>query len=99
MVAHVSLHNMHQDHDEPIHAFEAHLRGQAATCGFTIKCPNCNHDVNYTEPMICDCITKGLQDSDIQLDLLGDTDQFKTLESTLKFVEAKETGKRSAAQL
>ena len=80
----------------PIHAFGACLRGQAATCGFTIKCPNCNHNVDYTEPMIRDSITKGLQDSHIKLDLLGDTDQTKTLESTLKFVEAKETGKWSA---
>ena len=46
--------------------------------------------------MIHDCITK---DSDIQLDLQGDTDQSKTLESSLKFVRAKETGKHSAAQL
>ena len=89
IVAHVNLHNMHQDHDEPIRAFGAPLRGQAATCGFTIKYPRCNHDVDYTEPMIRDCFDKGLQDSDIQLDVLGDIDQSKTLESTLKFVEPK----------
>ena len=55
--------------------------------------------IDYTELMICDCINKGLHDSNVQLDLLGDTDHSKTLESTLKFVEAKESGKRSVAQL
>ena len=72
MTAHVNLHNMYQDDDEPICAFGARLRGHTATCGFTM-CLNCNHNVNYTEPTIHDCITKGLQDSDIQLDLLSDT--------------------------
>ncbi|RLC10819.1 MAG: hypothetical protein DRI57_19860 [Deltaproteobacteria bacterium] len=99
MVARVTLHNMHQDHDEPIRSFGARLRGQAAVCKFLIKCTNCDHDVNYTEPVICDCVTKGLVDSDIQLDLLGDNNQTMTLEETLKFVEAKESGKRSASRL
>ena len=60
MVACVNLYNMHQEHDELIRAFGACLQGQTATCGFTIKCPNCNHNDDYTEPMICECITKGL---------------------------------------
>ena len=75
MVACVNLHNVHQDDDDPIHAFGAPHWGQSATSGITIMCPHCNHNVDYTEPMICDCITKVLQDSDIQLNLLGDTDK------------------------
>ena len=62
-------------------------------------CPSCGHKVDYTEAVIHDCITKGPWDSDIQLDLLEDTDQSRTLESALTLVEAKETGRRSTAQL
>ena len=75
------------------------LHRQANTCKFTIECPHCKRDINYIEPVISDCIIKGLADSDIQLDLLGDSNQTKTLEETLKFVEAKESGKRCAARL
>ena len=41
----------------------------------------------------------GLEDSEIQLDLLGDKNQDMTLEEMLRFIEAKEAGKRSATQL
>ena len=45
--------------------------------------------------MLC----RGLEDSEIQLDLLGDKNQDMTLEQILRFVEAKEAGKRSGTQL
>ena len=48
MVARVTLQNMRQDRDEPIRNFRARLNGQAGVCKFTIKCPNCEHDVNMT---------------------------------------------------
>ena len=75
MVARVTLHDMQQDHDEPVRAFGARLRGQAGVCKFIIECPNCHHDVNYTEPVLCDSVTRGLADQDIQLDIMGDRNQ------------------------
>ena len=99
MVARVTLHNMRQDRDEPVRAFGARLRGQASVCKFTQKCPSCNADVDYTEAMIKDVLCRGLEDSEIQMDLLGDKDQDMTLEKVLGFVEAKEAGKRSASRL
>lgn len=99
MVARVQLHNMRQDRDEPIRSFCARLRGQAGVCKFNIKCQGCEGDVNYTEQIVRDVITRGLADSEIQLDLLGDRNQDMTLEEVLKFVEAKEAGKRSASRL
>ena len=45
--------------------------------------------------MLC----QGLEDSEIQLKLLGDKNQNMTLEQILRFVEAKEAGKRSATRL
>ena len=71
MIARVTLNNSHQDRDEPIRSFCARLRGQANVCNYTIDCPNCQHRVDYTEPILRDVICRGLEDSDIQLDLLG----------------------------
>ena len=99
MVARVTLHNMKQDRDEPVRAFGARLRGQASVCKFTQPCPNCEVDVDYTEAMVKDVLCRGLEDSEIQMDLLGDRNQDMTLEQALGFVEAKEAGKRSASRL
>ena len=99
MVARVELHNMQQDRDEPIRNFGARLRGQAGVCKFTTKCPNCDGNVDYTEHIIRDVLTRGLADQDIQLDLLGDKNQNMTLEEVFQFIEAKEAGRRSANRL
>ena len=99
MVARVKLHGMHQDRDEPVRSFGARLRGQASICKFVIKCPGCDNAVNYTDAILRDVLTKGIADPEIQLDLLGDKNQDMSLEEVFKFVEAKESGKRSASQL
>ena len=99
MVARVTLHNMRQDRDEPIRAFGARLRGQAGVCKFTVTCANCDSEVNYTEAILRDVLCRGLDDPEIQLDLLGDKNQNMTLEQVFQFIEAKESGKRSASRL
>ena len=98
-VARVQLHNMRQDRDEPIRSFCARLRGQAGVCKFVIKCTNCDANVNYTDNILCDVLTRGLADGEIQLDLMADKKQDKTLEEVTQFVERKEGGERSAGQL
>ena len=90
---------MKQDRDETICSFGARLHGQASVCKFTIKCPTCEADVNYTENILRDILTHGLADSEIQLNLLGDKNQDMALEEVFQFVEAKEAGKRSAGCL
>ena len=80
MVARVTLNNMTQDRDETVRSFGARLRGQAGVCKFIIPCPNCDNEVNYTDAILCDVLTRGLNDSEIQLDLLGDKNQSMTLE-------------------
>ena len=97
MVARVQLHNIRQDRDETIRSFGARLRGQAGICKFLVTCPGCNMEVNYTENV--DVVTRGLADDEIQLDLLGETNQDMTLEEVFQFIEAKESGKRSAGRL
>ena len=90
---------MRQDRDETVRAFCACLRGQAGVCKFVIKCTHCNEEVNYTDAILRDVLSRGLDDNDIQLDLLGDKNQDMSLEQVLQFVEAKESGKRSVSRL
>ena len=97
MVASMALHNMRQDRNEPIRAYGARLRGQASVCKFTQQCTGCTANVDCTEAMIKDVLCRGLADTEIQMQLLGDKNQDMMLEQVLRFVEAKEAGKRSAS--
>ena len=56
-------------------------------------------EVNYTDNILRDVVTRGIADSEIQLDLLGDKNQDMTLEEVFQFIEAKESGKRSSRKL
>ena len=64
-----------------------------------MKCPGCDVDVNYTETILRDILTRRIADPEIQLDLLGDRNQNMTLEWFFQFVETKESGKCSASHL
>ena len=75
MVARAALYAMHQDRDEPVRTFAARARGQARTCKFTQDCPQCSTAVDFTDTMIRDVVTRGLDDQEIQQDLLGDRNQ------------------------
>ena len=97
MLARVVLHSMAQDCDETVRSFSDRLRVQASVCKFNIKCTGCDHDVNFTEEILLDVVSRGLYDHDIQLDLLEDYNQELTLEKVLEFVETKEEGKRSSS--
>ena len=99
MVARVALHNMKQDREESVRAFGVRLRGQASVCRFVKVCTGCGADVNFSEENVADVLCRGLADPEIQQDLLGDANQNRTVEQTLKFVEANEAGKRSVARL
>ena len=99
MGARVALHNMWQDREEPIRSFGARLRGQAGVFKFVIKCPDCDANVDYTQVVLRDVLSRGLDDGEIQLDLLGYKNQEMTLEEVFQFVEANESGKRSASRL
>ena len=85
---------MHQDRDETIRSFGARLLGQASVCKYMINCPDCHHEVNYTEPILQDALSHGIEDSEIQLNLLGNTNQNMSLEEIFHFVEANEAVKK-----
>ena len=99
MVARATLLSMRQDRDEPVRAFVARFRGQAGVCKYVHPCTGCGHANSYMEAVLRDVLCRGLVDTDIQTDLLGDPNQDMSLEQALKYVEAKEAGKRSASRL
>lgn len=99
MVARAALHNMRHDRDEAIRSFGARIKGQAVICNYVTQCPSCAADINYTDAILRDVLSRGIADQEIQLDVLGDQNQDMTLEEVLKFVETKESGKRSASRL
>ena len=99
-VARKALHGMRQGRDEPVRAFGARLRGQAAVCNFSKVCGcGCDVAVNYSEETVNDILCLGLADPEIQKEIMSDLNQKWTLEETLELVEAKESGRRSMAQL
>ena len=55
--------------------------------------------MDFTDTLIRDVVTRGLDDQEIQQDLLGDRKQEPCLEEVIKLVESKESGKRSAIRL
>lgn len=64
MVARDALHGMTQDHNQTVLSFGARLRGQASVYTFTMQCPGCNINVDYTDAILRDLLTSGLSDPD-----------------------------------
>ena len=98
-VARVALSRMVQDRGESIRSFAARLRGQAEVCRFTQKCAACEQVNNQGEQRVADQLCIGLADSDIQIDLLKDPNQAMSVEETVRFVEVRAAGKRSAVTI
>ena len=98
MVARLQLQQMRQDRDEPARTFSARIKGQANVCQYNIKC-ECGIQLSYSDHMIRDTLIVGLADDDIRLDVLGQTNQEMSLDETIRFIEAKESRKRSAGRM
>lgn len=58
MVASVALYEMRQGRDEAIRSFGARIRGQAGVCKYNMDCPSCNNQVNYTDQILRDVLTR-----------------------------------------
>ena len=102
VLARVKHIKMMQDHNEGARLFTARVRGAASVCNYQIqvKCPKvgCDHtfDISYAEQMIAQIVATGLEDKEVQEDLLGHENQNMTAEEITKFVEVKETAKLSS---
>ncbi|ELT94685.1 hypothetical protein CAPTEDRAFT_187725 [Capitella teleta] len=90
---------MHQDRDEPIRNFGARIRGQARICKYSTKCQGCERDVSFMEEILRDVFIRGIADQEIQMEVLGHSNQNPSFEEALRIIEAKEADKRSASSL
>ena len=79
-----------QQPEEGVRHFLTRLRGIAARCNFHEKC-DCQREVSYADSIIRFKLIAGLHDPEIKEDILSEDD--KTLEETVKAIEAKESGK------
>ena len=98
MVALFHLQQMRQDRDEPARTSSARLKGQASVCQYNINC-ECGSQLSYSDQMVRDTLIVGLADDDIRLDVLGQANQEMSLDETIRFIKAKESGKRSAGRM
>ena len=55
--------------------------------------------VDFAGEILCDVLAHGIMDDEIQLDLISDQNKKMKIEEMIKFVEARESGKRSASRL
>ena len=83
MVTRSTVHGTHKDCDEPIRAFGARIQGQAAVCKSSTKCHSCSTDVNYTDAILHDMLSRVIADPEIQLSILGDQNQDMTFKEVL----------------
>ena len=89
-----------QDHGESFREFYANVKAAAATCDFSINCPNtcCVNlaKIDYTPMVIKDVLIAGIADNEIRKDLLGLTElDAKTDKEIVTFVEEKEIAKNA----
>jgi len=55
--------------------------------------------VNFADEILRDVLARGIVDDEIQLDLISDQNQKMKIEEMIRFVEARESGKRSESRL
>ena len=94
-------HDMRQGCEEQIRSFYARIKGQADTCDYRIKCTKagCDEMVDFVGEILRDVLARGIVDDEIQLNLISDQNQKMKIEELIKFVETRESGKRSASRL
>ena len=93
----VKLRSLTQERDERVRPFFARIIGMASICELSVTCTKvgCNKRVSYTEHEILNILVKGLYDTETRREVLSKKPQLD-LDATILFVEARETGKRSA---
>ena len=89
------LRSLEQDRDESGRSFLVRLKGLGAGCKFSVEC-SCepSTSVSFADKEILHCFVKGLADKDIREQVLGMVEEMD-LETTVKYVEAKESVKKA----
>ena len=96
----VNLRSITQERDERIRSYVARIRGQASICELTVPCTRvgCDERVSYADHEILNTLVKGLYDTETKEEVLSKEPQMD-LNATILFIEARESGKRSAGVL
>ena len=89
------LHRIRQEPGQPVQSFLANLKSKARQCDMRLACTNitCQTVLNYSEPVILGLFINGVQDMELQQDLLAE--QNMTLPKAVTQAVARETAKRS----
>ena len=93
LVHRIKLGRASQPSGVPIRNHLATLKGMARQCEYTIKCPECDAQVDFSREVVQDQIIRGLNDPGIVSELLGDVTVNRTLEEVIEFVARKEQAK------
>ena len=88
-----------QDSDESVRSYLARLKGASGVCKLTVMCTcDPSTSVSYADKEILHCLLNGLADKDIRKQVLGKL-EVMSLDDTVKFIEAKESGRQAGAFL
>jgi hypothetical protein len=87
------LHRLKQEPGQNFQTFLASLKAKARQCEMKLDCSNCNTPNDYSDKVILTLLVKGISDTELQQDLLTETDL--TIEKCTKMAVARETAKRS----
>ena len=88
-----------QDSDESVRSYLARLKGAASVCKLTVMCTcDPSTSVSYADKEILHCLLNGLADKEIRKQVLGKL-EVMSLDDTVKFIEAKESGRQAGAFL
>ena len=89
------LHRIRQEPGQQVQSFLANLKSKARQCNMKLICGNVTWqtEINYSEPVILGLFINGVNDLELQQDLLAE--QNMTLDKAVKLAVARETAKRS----
>ena len=90
-----------QEPGESLNMFVSRLKAKAEQCNFVITCCNeeCDQSNSYSNAMICDQMTVGLYDKDIQQEVLARDKTLDTLDKRYELISAYEKSRLTKSQL
>ena len=87
------LHRLKQEPAQSVHTFLASLKAKSRQCDMKISCSSCQTMNDYSEQILLTLLLRGLNDPDLQQDLLAEPDL--NLDKCMTMATARETAKRS----
>ena len=84
-----------QEESQSVKSYVVRLRSAASDCAF--QCPGCQHDLSSIN--IKDQLIRGLNNSNLQAEVLAKTNQLKTLDDVVSYAESFETALRDQSTL